>query len=85
MAAASVASALSVPAISSPRPEKAAVPSASSATTARAPPCGSQPSISAITVSRTTWSTSVTSTDSVLAVISPQRGSGEAASRFSTP
>ena len=53
--------------------------------TANGLPSGDQPSAKAITVSRTTWRTSVTSTESVFAVISPQRGSGEEASRFRTP
>ncbi len=85
MAAARVASALSVPAISSPSPENAAVPRTRSSSTASGFPCGDHPSAKAMTVSSTIWSTSVTSTDSVLAVISAQRGSGEAPSRLRTP
>lgn len=85
MAAASVASARRVPAISRPSPENAAVPSRTRAAADSGFPCGDQPSAKAIAVSSAIWSTSVASTDSVFAAISAHRGSGEAPSRLRTP
>ncbi len=87
-AAARVASARSVPAISRASPLNAAVPATISSTdhtAPAAPPCGFQPSASPTTTIRTDCSTSTASTVSVFAAIRPLRASGVAPSRFSTP
>ena len=85
MAAASVASARSVPAISRPSALNAAVPARSRTTTAAHEPRGSQPSSWATTTSSTTCIASIVSTASPLAASSAPRGSGEAPSRLSAP
>ena len=87
-AAASVASARRVPAISSASPLKAAVPASSSSGTQSAAAglaSGLQPSSAPIASTMATCATSTTSTVTVLAAISPRRDSGVAPSRLSTP
>ena len=59
--------------------------STTSSATASGSPCGFQPMASAIADSSAIWITSTHSTHSALATISPQRGSGVAPMRLSTP
>ena len=85
MATASVASARRVPAISSPRPEKAIVPMIMTSTAEPIPPAGDQPRMSPAITMITAWRTSTVTTVSVLAVRSPDRPSGVVPSRLRTP
>ena len=88
MAAASVASARSAPAISSPSAANAAVPSSTASTapsSADGETTGSQPSSWPTSDSTTSCSTSTISSAQTLPSSSPERGSGDAPSRLRTP
>jgi hypothetical protein len=86
LAAASVASARSVPAISMPSAANVTVPSSKTKTAAKNDPCGRQPYRIAASASRKMiCAASSARTESVFAAIRPQRGSGELPSRLSTP
>jgi hypothetical protein len=84
-AAARFASARSVPAMKSPMPANAMVPSSNNPTAAMMPPGTLHPIATPTTTTSTTWTSSSASTVAVLAVRRPERESGVDPRRFSTP